>query len=118
MPASGLATTKPYKSRGTRPVRKKAITQIIELQQSAFEMAKDSKVKESIRCFAMRSFCQLQEERRKLEMRPLPKPVDVTKLPGKLARVKQIKASFEDPGPAQATTDSVREVKVKPDLTK
>src|SRR5574340_462105 len=106
---------KPGLSPKSRPYRKRALTQIVELQKRAFAIANDPSLKESVCCFAMRSWCMLQEERRKLEMRPLPKPVDVTKLPGKLARVKQLKASFEEPGP---TTGSVQAGSDKPEQAK
>ena len=56
------------------------MTQIIELQDRAFAIAHDPDVKPAVACFAMRSFCALQEERRKLQMRPLPKSIDVSKM--------------------------------------
>lgn len=79
----------------TRPMRKKALTQVIELQERAYQIALKKKEKPSIACFAMRSWCALQEERRKLEMRPLPKPVDVSKLPSKLARARQLRPASD-----------------------
>lgn len=92
-----------------------AYAQALELQRKLYLEAMRSKLKPIERSSLARVWCELEETKRKLKMRPLPKPVDVTKLPGKLARVKQINASFEEPEP---TTGSVQAGSDKPDLPK
>ena len=94
MPFKVLDQVNGLPSPTSRPNRRRALTQIIDMQERAFEIASDPNVKETVRCFAMRSFCSLQEERRKLSMQPLPKPVDVTP---KAKRSRAKDASFEEP---------------------
>ena len=67
------------KPRAYHPKRSKVSTQLILLQELAFELANQEGLKASIAAQLMRAFCDLQEERRKLAMRPLPKSVDVSK---------------------------------------
>lgn len=79
--------------------RKTALMQVVELQDRAFAIANDPEVKPSIACFAMRSWATLQEERRKLKMQPLPKPIEVGKQ-GK--RKAQTGPAYQEPEPKQA----------------
>lgn len=65
----------------SRPYR-----ECVELQQLLMANARQPELKALILCGIARAFCELEECKRKLKMRPLPKPVDVT-LPLKRARV-------------------------------
>ncbi len=105
------------KSPKTRPMRAKAMTQLLELQQQAHEAALDPDTPIKDRSALMRAWCDLQEEKRKLLMRPLPKSIDVSKL-GKGKRKAQAGPAYQEPGPNQApepgpgpTTGSVQQPK-------
>ena len=103
MPSDTLASPEPAKSTKSRPYRKRALTQLIELQERAYRIGLNATIKESVACFAMRSWCSLQEERRKLSMKPLPKPIDVTQVMRK-ARVKQLAKSWSEPTVSQSAS--------------
>jgi len=64
----------------TRPHYSKASAQAVEIQRLLAEDAVNAKDGKE-RAFIARAWCDVNEERRKLAMRPLPKPVDVSKLP-------------------------------------
>lgn len=59
----------------TRPYR-----QAVELQQLLLRDARSSELKPVARAALARAFVELEECKRKLRMRPLPKSVDVSKL--------------------------------------
>lgn len=62
----------------TRPDRTAALTQALRIQKLLYNdtlAASDPKV----RAFLTRSWCDVNEEIRKLKMKPLPKSVDATK---------------------------------------
>lgn len=64
----------------TRPKRSEAFRNALELQRLLMDDARQSDVKPLIRAGIARAFCELEETKRKLRMRPLPKAVDVTQL--------------------------------------
>jgi hypothetical protein len=79
------------------------------LQQIAMRDCEDPKVKPHIRAALMRAWCDLEERVRVLKMKPLPKPVDVTKLAeqrraARAARAPHEPAMIEAPTPPPATT--------------
>ena len=76
--ASVCSQFKPNHTNGSRPKRGQARKQIIDLQERAYATAMDPETKPALAAGLMRSWCLLQEERRKLAMKPLPKPIDVT----------------------------------------
>ena len=85
----------PFKIRKNHAKRARQLTQLIELQNEAHVRATDPDTPIKDRAALMRAWCDLQEEKRKLQMRPLPKSVDVSKLPRGKRKPKD--ASFEEP---------------------
>jgi hypothetical protein len=69
----------------TRPVNSRAAVQAVYLQNLIIKTTED-KLKPGELSGLARAWCDLQEERRKLAMRPLPRPVDTTKLPKRGSR--------------------------------
>lgn len=61
----------------TRPHYSTAYLQAKQLQQLIFKDAQAVDLKPLIRAGIARAFCELEECKRKLRMKPLPKPVDV-----------------------------------------
>ena len=80
MTADVLSPPRPAKSPKTRPIRGKSMTQLLELQAEAHASGTDPDTPLSLRAAYMRAWCDLQEEKRKLQMRPLPKSIDVSKM--------------------------------------
>ena len=105
----------PFKLRKNHAKRATAMTQIIQLQDQAHKVALDPETPVKDRAALMRAWCDLQEEKRKLRMQPLPKPVDVSKL-GKGKRKTQAGPAYQEPEPKQApepTTGSVQPAKTE-----
>src|SRR5258708_36288120 len=86
----------------TRPHYSKASAQVIQLQRMIMEMTQTAKLKPGKLSGLARARCDVQEERRKLALRPLPKPVDVEKMKGRRAR----RRSCEPIGPSEPTQAS------------
>ncbi len=61
-------STKPYRN-------------AVELQEMLMNDARNPETKAAVRGSLARSYCELEECKRKLKMKPLPKSVDVSKLP-------------------------------------
>jgi hypothetical protein len=60
--------------------------------------AQKPELKPIVRAGLARAFCELEEMKRKIAMRPLPKPIDVSK--PKQSRAKpDAPASFQEPDP-------------------
>ena len=78
--------TSPKPSTG-HPRFKTAYAQATELQKLLMERARTGDEKSLVLAGIARAFCELEETKRKLKMRPLPKSVDVTKTP-KVSRSK------------------------------
>ena len=78
MPAVPIEKARPTQWGNGQPRRKPAMTQILELQERLQKDALDPDTTPSVRAQIARAWCDLQEERRKLQMRPLPKPIDVS----------------------------------------
>lgn len=85
----------------SRPRHQKAIVQALRLQQIVFDVVSNKLKPQEIAGLA-RAWCDLNEERRKLAMRPLPRPVDTTKLPRRGSRSKA--AQFAPQEPAEPKT--------------
>ncbi len=88
-------------SRNTVAKHKTALMQLTDLQRKAHQAALDPDTPIKDRSALMRAWCDLQEEKRKLLMRPLPKSIDVSKL-GKGKRKAQSGPAYQEPGPNQA----------------
>jgi hypothetical protein len=58
--------------------RPSPMSQILDLQAQLKNDALDAETTPAVRAQIARAWCDLQEERRKLQMRPLPKPIDVS----------------------------------------
>lgn len=56
------------------------MTQLLDLQHRLAQDALNPETSPSVRAQIARAWCDLQEERRKLQMRPLPKAIDVQTL--------------------------------------
>jgi hypothetical protein len=89
MPAVPIEKSRPTQWGNGQPRRKPAMTQILELQSQLQKDALDPGTSPAVRAQIARAWCDLQEERRKLQMRPLPKPIDTEAL----KRRKEKKAS-------------------------
>lgn len=59
---------------------KNSYQQAMELQRLILNDAKDPTLKPVIRAALARAFCELEETKRKIKMRPLPKAIDVQKV--------------------------------------
>jgi hypothetical protein len=70
---NGQSVDKPEGWRG-------AYSQMLELQGLMMNDARNPKTTVSCRTQIARSYAVLEEEKRKLKMRPLPKPIDTEKL--------------------------------------
>jgi hypothetical protein len=69
----------PYKPKSRRGAER-AYIQMLELQELMLADAHNPETKASVRAQIARSVCMCEEEKRKLKMRPLPKPIDTEKL--------------------------------------
>jgi hypothetical protein len=83
------------RSPNTRPHYSKASTQAAHLQQLIMELVSTDKLKPAELAGLARAWCDVQEERRKLAMRPLPRSVDVSKFQ---KRRRQVSAGPMEPG--------------------
>ncbi len=101
MNAIALIPQSQPKSPKTRPIYSTAYANALQLQRLLVEDAQDPELKPLIRAGIARAFCELEECKRKLKMRPLPKPVDVSKL-GKGKRKAQSGPAYQEPEPKQA----------------
>lgn len=88
----------------TRPKVPTALTQARQMQDVLFKGALDPDIKPLERSSLARVWCELEETKRKLRMKPLPKAIDVQVKSGPGSRKRKAQASFEEPGP---TTGSV-----------
>ena len=68
----------PTLSPKTRPIHSTAYRDAKELQRLLMHDARDPGLKPITRAALARAFCELEETKRKLKMKPLPKAVDVT----------------------------------------
>jgi hypothetical protein len=59
---------------------KSSYKQMLELQSLMMQDARNPECTFSVRTQIARSYAVLEEEKRKLKMRPLPKPIDTEKL--------------------------------------
>ncbi len=82
-----------------RPRSSRAAVQALYLQNLIIETTGEELKPAELSGLA-RAWCDLQEERRKLAMRPLPRPVDVSKLPRRGSRSRSAAAPAE-PGPVE-----------------
>ncbi len=89
------------KSPKTRPIYSTAYANALQLQRLLVNDANDPELRPNFRAQIARAFCELEECKRKLKMRPLPKPVDVSKL-GKGKRKAQSGPAYQEPEPKQA----------------
>jgi hypothetical protein len=64
----------------TRPKISRAFSQAKRLQELLMADAETPDLKPLIRAGIARAFCELEETKRKLQMRPLPKPIDTEAL--------------------------------------
>lgn len=80
MPADCLRTQPPPPSRKGHAKGKTALGQAIELQRLLFQAAQKDAIRPAELSGVSRAFVELEECKRKLRMRPLPKAVDVTQL--------------------------------------
>jgi hypothetical protein len=78
MPSVPIEKSRPTQWGNGQPRRKPAMTQILELQERLQKDALSDETTPAVRAQIARAWCDLQEERRKLQMRPLPKPIDVS----------------------------------------
>jgi hypothetical protein len=62
----------------TKPDRPKAYDAALELQEIALRDCRNAETKPHIRAALMRAWCDLEERKRILRMKPLPKSVDVS----------------------------------------
>lgn len=69
----------------------------VKLQQLIMRDAEIADLKPIIRAGIARAFCELEETKRKLKMKPLPKPIDVS--PHAKRRRKDDEATFEPAAP-------------------
>lgn len=63
-----------------RPHHSNNIVQAVRIQRIVFETVRDQKLKPAELAGLARAWCDVNEERRKLSMKPLPKSVDTSKL--------------------------------------
>lgn len=91
-----LEVAPPFRSPKTRPMYSSAKRQAIEIQRLLHKDAKalTDPVKRAV---VARAWCDLNEEVRKLAMRPLPRPVDTTKLPRRGSRSKAAQIAPQEP---------------------
>jgi len=86
--------SKPLSSK-TRPQYKTAFAEAKELQKLLMADARNPDVSAAVRGSLARSWCELEETKRKLKMRPLPRSIDTTKL-AKRSRAKADNAGFAE----------------------
>ena len=67
----------PQLSPKTRPIHSTAYQNALRLQRLLMRDAEQAELKPIIRAGIARAFCELEETKRKLKMRPLPKAIDV-----------------------------------------
>lgn len=93
------------KSPKTRPQRAKPVTQAIVLQQLLYDAAHKTEVAPAALAQVARAWCELEDTKRDIQMKPRPKPVDVAALD--LAKRKRS-------APAKGFTETPAEQKGKP----
>ena len=87
------------------------------LQRLMVDTAKSTESKPLERASCARAFVELEEMKRKIAMRPLPKAIDVSKAPGRGRRSRAKDASFEEPaGPVP--TPEVAQSPAQPEPSK
>jgi hypothetical protein len=80
-----------------RPHHSNSVVQAVRIQRIVFETVRDNKLKPSELAGLARAWCDVNEERRKLSMTPLPKSVDPTKLPKRRRGSSQATAAPQEP---------------------
>ena len=80
--------TKPTftKSPRTRPIRAKAATQAFDLQELLYKAAHQEDIKPVVLAQVARAWCEVQDTKRVIQMKPAPKPIDVSGVNGKRQR--------------------------------
>ena len=75
-----------------------SIQQAVEVQRILWQALKKPNVKPALLAGLARAWCDVNEERRKLRMQPLPKSVDVSKLPRRGRKAQAQAAEPSEPG--------------------
>lgn len=71
----------PYvKSPKTRPQRAKPVTQAIVLQQILYDAANAKAIAPTALAQVARAWCELEDTKRDIQMKPRPKPIDVAQM--------------------------------------
>lgn len=96
---------KPPPSPATRPKRAKAISQLHDIQKKLYDASQKDEVKDAVLAQLARAWCELEDTKRVIQMKPAPKPVDVAALD--LAKRKRS-------APAKGFTETPAEQKGKP----
>lgn len=76
----------------------------VKLQRLMLRDAENPELKPLIRAGLARAYCELEEMKRKIAMKPLPKSIDVTKL--HQHRRKPDDASFSEPAPPKTRPET------------
>jgi len=93
-----VALASQHLSPNTRPKRKQAFLQAVDLQRTLFAIASDPLTKAGDVAKAALAWERLEERKRILRMKPLPKAVDVSK---PKAKAPKSEAMHPDDGPIQ-----------------
>ena len=98
MVADLLPKKMPPQTQRTRPKTSSARLQAIAMQRVLLKDALESPNAKD-RATAARVWCDLNEEVRKLAMRPVPRPIDTTKMPKRGHRSASVAPEPVEPGP-------------------
>jgi hypothetical protein len=100
MESSPLPKYKPIPPKRTRPKFAAPVTQVKQLQAIVFKQGLEEGLNPRDRAGLARAWCDLNEEARKLSMKPLPRSIDVSKLAKRGRRqAPQAPAEPAEPGP-------------------
>jgi hypothetical protein len=80
----------------TRPQRAKPVIQAIKLQDILFKIAHSGEITPAALAQVARAWCELEDTKRDIQMKPRPKPVDVAQMEAAKAKRKAPAKGFSE----------------------